>query len=137
MACIHLEAAGVWRTRSYTILLPRTILYLTSYILHAYYHTWQVGEEKVYVREVSAVSPLALLLFGGEVEVSHASGTVTIDGQISFESPGRVAVLVRELRTKLDGLLSEKIAQPTLDISSHPVLAAIVNLITTERAGVS
>ena len=40
---------------------------------------------KVYVRDVTAVSPLALLLFGGEVEVSHGSGTVTIDGQITLD----------------------------------------------------
>ena len=97
----------------------------------------QVAAEKVYVRDVSAVSPLALLLFGGEVQVSHSSGTVTIDGQISFEAPGRVAVLVRELRAELDKLLAEKLADPSLEIGAHPVVKAIVNLINTERAGFS
>ena len=92
---------------------------------------------KTYVRDVSAVSPLALLLFGGDVQVHHDKGTVTIDREITFEAPGRVAVLVRELRVSLDKLLSDKIAQPSLEIASHPVLAAIVNLITTERAGFS
>jgi hypothetical protein len=48
-----------------------------------------------------------------------------------------VAVLVRELRVALDKLLADKIATPSLDILAHPVLAAIVNLITTERAGFS
>ena len=70
-------------------------------------------------------------------ETYDSKGTVTIDKEITFEAPGRVAVLVRELRVNLDKLLSDKIAQPSLEIASHPVLAAIVNLITTERAGFS
>ena len=92
---------------------------------------------KTYVRDVTAVSPLALLLFGGDVEVHHDKSTVTIDGEITFEAPGRVAVLVRELRTSLDKLLREKIASPAIDIASHPVVGAIVNLLATERAGFS
>ena len=63
--------------------------------------------------------------------------TVTIDRDISFEAPGRIAVLVRELRASLDKLLTDKIQTPSLEIASHPVLAAIVNLVTTERAGFS
>ena len=92
--------------------------------------------DKTHVRDVTAVSPLALLLFGGDVEVHHDHGTVTIDGHrdLTIEAPGRVAVLVRELRGRLDVLLRDKIAQPSLDIASHPVLGAIVNLLTTERA---
>ena len=92
---------------------------------------------KTYVRDVTAVSPLALLLFGGDVEVHHDKSTVTIDGEITFEAPGQVAVLVRELRSKLDMLLRDKIASPTLEIASHPVMSVIVNLITTEKAGFS
>ena len=78
-----------------------------------------------------------MLLFGGEVQVHHDKGAVTIDKDIQFEAPGRVAVLVRELRVSLDKLLRDKIAQPSLEISTHPVLAAIVNLVTMERAGFS
>lgn len=97
----------------------------------------QMHGDKTYVKDVTAVSPLALLLFGGEVDVHHDKGTVTIDGKITFESPGRVAVPVRELRANLDKLLREKIAEPSLDIASHPIVEAIVNLIGTERAGFS
>ena len=77
----------------------------------------------------------SLLLFGGEVDVRHEDGTVVIDGQISFEAPGRVAVLVRELRAELDKLLSDKLASPEIEIGAHPVVAAIVSLINTEKAG--
>ena len=89
---------------------------------------------KLYVEEVTAVSQLALLLFGGEVAVHHDKGTVTIDGKITFDAHGRVAVLVRELRAELDKLLLRKISEPSLEIGSHPVLGAIINLIATERA---
>ena len=93
--------------------------------------------DKTYVQDVSAVSPLALLLFGGQVDVHHDKGTVTIDGQVTFEAPGRVAVPVRELRANLDKLLTEKIATPSLDIATHPITTTIVNLLATERAGFS
>ena len=43
----------------------------------------------------------------------------------------------RRRRRSLDALLLDKINEPSLDIASHPVLTAIVQLITTERAGVS
>jgi hypothetical protein len=46
-------------------------------------------------------------------------------------------VLVRELRAELDKLLAEKLADPSLEIGTHPVVKAIVNLINTERAGFS
>ena len=93
--------------------------------------------DKTYVQDVTAVSPLALLLFGGQVDVHHDKGTVTIDGHITFEAPGRVAVPVRELRTQLDLLLGAKIAEPSLDIAAHPITATIVNLLATERAAFS
>jgi len=106
------------------------------------HHRWlvynskrQVDGGKLYVQEVTAVSQLALLLFGGQVVVHHDKGTVTIDGMITFDAPGRVAVLVRELRAELDKLLLQKIVDPALEIGSHPVLEAIINLIATERAG--
>ena len=93
------------------------------------------SQSKTYVQDVTAVSPLALLLFGGKVDVHHDRGTVTIDGKITFESPGRVAVPVRELRANLDKLLSQKIQEPGMDITSHPIVTAIVNLLATERGG--
>lgn len=95
----------------------------------------QVNGDKLYVKECTAVSPLALLLFGGEVAVHHDRGTVTVDGQITFDAPGRVAVLVRELRAELDKLLMRKIAEPAFEIQHHPILRQIVSLLTTERAG--
>ena len=71
------------------------------------------------------------------MQVHHDKGTVTIDKQIEFESPGRTAVLVRELRAELDRLLHEKIRSPGLQIGEHPVIQAIIGLIAHEKAGFS
>ena len=67
------------------------------------------GAGKLYIRDVTSVSPLALLLFGGEVAVHHDRGTVTVDSVATFGAPGRTAVLVRELRAELDKLLLRKV----------------------------
>ena len=83
------------------------------------------------------ISQLALLIFGGEVKIHHESATVTIDDEITFTAPGRVAVLLRELRGWMDKLLLEKITTPALQIGAHPVLSTIVHLFATERAGYS
>jgi len=92
----------------------------------------QANTDRIYLRDVTAVSPLALLLFGGEVSINHDRGSVTVDSQITFDAPGRVAVLVRELRAECDSLLRAKIEEPALEIRSHPVLLAIVNLLSNE-----
>jgi len=44
------------------------------------------------------VGPYALLLFGGNIEVNHQEGLVTVDGWATFASPAKTAVLLRELR---------------------------------------
>ena len=88
---------------------------------------------RMYLRDLTTVSPLALILFGGSVVVDHDRGTVTVDKKIVIESPGRVAVLVRELRGELDKLLERKIRDPCFEIAGHPVLKAIVQILREDR----
>eukprot|EP00741_Cyanophora_paradoxa_P024262 tig00021759_g23429.t1 len=97
------------------------------------------GLGQVFVRDLTAVSPYALLLFGGKVAVRGGSGAavpVEIDGWIRFEMERGVAVLVRELRARLDALLADKIARPGMDVAATPaareVARAIVRLLSTE-----
>jgi len=40
---------------------------------------------------------------------------------------------VRELRAECDNLLRAKLENPALEIRSHPVLTAVVNLLSTEE----
>ena len=51
------------------------------------------------------------------------------------QAPGRVTALVRELRVQCDKLLLRKISDPTLEIGTNSILTAIIQLITTEKAG--
>ena len=44
------------------------------------------------------VTPYPLLLFGGEIVVKHELMTICIDDWIEFRSPGKVAVLIKQLR---------------------------------------
>ena len=92
----------------------------------------QTNTNRIHLRDATVVTPLSLLLFGGKVSIDHDRGSVTVDSHITFDAPRRVAVLVRELRAECDNLLRAKIEDPSLEIRSHPVLAAIVNLLSNE-----
>jgi hypothetical protein len=48
---------------------------------------------QVYVRDATVVSPFALLLFGGFVEVHHLKGQCTLDGWLTFAVPAQVRTL--------------------------------------------
>ena len=96
-----------------------------------YYSKQQTA--KLYLRDVSLVSPMALLLFGGELGVQHEQQNIVIDGHITLAAPARVAVLVREMRTELQKLLARKVAEPAFDMSASPVLEVIVKLLTSEQ----
>ncbi len=92
-------------------------MHLIDCIVHCSLH------RQLFIRDCSPVTPYAMLLFGGEVAVQHAAGTITIGGGqwIRFRAAAKVGVLVKQLRQALDVLLTEKIEQPTLDIMSRCV----------------
>jgi len=55
-------------------------------------------------------TPYALLLFGGGRKVDHRAGCVAVDGWVELAMPAKTAVLLRELRRELDGILGEMIS---------------------------
>lgn len=69
---------------------------------------------------------------GGEIEVKHEKGILTVDKWAEFEASPRIAVLVRELRAGVDRLLLAKVADPALDIWQNPAVAALLQLIATD-----
>ena len=89
---------------------------------------------KLYLRDVCLVSPMALLLFGGELSVQHEKQTIVIDGHITLAAPARVAVLVRETRTELQKLMARKIAEPAFDMNASSVLEVVIKLLTSDGA---
>lgn len=94
----------------------------------------KVKTSKLFVRDSTMVSPYAILLFGGEIAVQHKKGQMSVDSWVIFKAPARVAVLARELRRELDGLLMRKFEDADIDLSEEgrAVNDAILRLITLE-----
>lgn len=91
-----------------------------------------VKTSKVFVRDVTMVPAYGVLLFGGKVDVHHEQGLIVVDGWAKFKAPARIAVLIRELRTQVSMVLNQKIADPSVDLSSSPVVAAIHRVLSTD-----
>jgi ATP-dependent RNA helicase DHX57 len=100
----------------------------------------KAATSRTYIRDASAATPFAMILFGGALTVLHREGRVCVGdlgrggsgaGFVSFRAEPRVGVLAKGLRRALQHLLAEKISRPRLDISASEVCAAIVRLLTT------
>ncbi|XP_073530855.1 ATP-dependent DNA/RNA helicase DHX36 isoform X1 [Phyllobates terribilis] len=111
-------------------------------------HHWLVYHLKmktssIYLYDCTEVSPYSLLFFGGDISIQkdQDQDTIAVDEWIVFQSPARIANLVKDLKTELDSLLKEKIEKPQPvdwnDTSSRDcaVLSAIIDLITTQESG--
>jgi ATP-dependent RNA helicase DHX29 len=100
----------------------------------------KVRTSQVFLRDCTVVSPAALVLFGGQLEVDHAAGRVSIDGWLRVKVPAKTAALVRKLREALEALLKKKVIEPRRDIGDAggaAVVAAIVGLLDFEEAAQS
>ena len=64
---------------------------------------------RTFLRDCSVASPMALLLFGGALQVLHEAGAVLVDGWLRIRAPAPTAVLVKQLRAALDSLLAAKV----------------------------
>lgn len=73
----------------------------------------QVRTSRTFLRDCTVVSPMALLLFGGELSVVHEGGYVLIDDWIRIRASAPTAVLVKKLRAALDDLLDAKVGFQT------------------------
>ncbi|CAH0474125.1 unnamed protein product [Peronospora belbahrii] len=95
-------------------------------------YTDLVETSKLFVRESTMVNPYALLLFGGRLEVLHEKNLLMLDGFICFHAVARIGVLIKSIRQHLDGLLMEKLADPSVDIAKSELVTAISHLLKTE-----
>ena len=84
------------------------------------------------VRECTMVPSFAVLLFGGRITSDHDKGILFVDGWAQFKAPATVAILVRELRTLVNMLLSMKVENPRLDISQSDVVEVLLKIMTTD-----
>ena len=84
----------------------------------------------MFIRDCSMVTPYALVLFGGPVEVLHQKAKLSLDGGwVQFFAEPRIGALAKALRARLQALLAMKIAAPDSDISRDPVVSVIIHLL--------
>lgn len=109
-------------------------------------YTWLIYHLKmrttsIFLYDCTEVSPFSLLFFGGDISIQKDKDqeTIAVDEWIVFQSPARIAHLVKDLRKELDVLLEEKIKKPQpVDWNDRQskdcaVISAIIDLITTQE----
>jgi ATP-dependent RNA helicase DHX57 len=95
------------------------------------YHDKQ-ATSKVFIRDSTMVTPYALALFGGDINVLYHKGEVHIDDWVRLAAPARLGVMVRGLRNLLRQAVAEKLSNPTADISAHPAVAVLLQILAFE-----
>lgn len=101
--------------------------------------TLQMRTSQTFLRDSTVTSPVALLLFGGKLEVVHEGGYVLVDSWIRIRVAAPTAVLMNKLRQGLDALLQQKVQQPQLELSTlgGPLVATIIRLLQDEQTSLS
>ena len=96
----------------------------------------QVKTTRTFLRDCTVVSPMALLLFGGELQVVHEEGYVLIDGWIRIRAAAPTAVLVKQLRAAINALLQQKIGRPEMDLTAAggALVETLVKLLSDEES---
>ena len=73
------------------------------------------------------------MCWGSELEVKYDGENtmveISVEKWIRFETPARVAAIVKELRILLSELLRRKIANPRLNIGNSPLITAMSKLL--------
>ena len=129
------KAAGECAFRSLkgdVYLHPCTISFKAK-LLDSRYCCYQeiVKTSKIYVRDCTTVSPIALLLFGGSLEVFHTKHIVTVDKWLQFRIGARPATLVKHLRAQMESLLLRKILSPHDDVTGSKEGQALIRAVST------
>lgn len=99
---------------------------------------------KLYLRDITPTSTLALLLFGGAIKydlqgTEHSPGIV-VDNWLPVRTWCKNGVLLKELRTLLDNVIKQKLEQPeynTSQESTHSgddVLTIVEEIVKTESS---
>lgn len=132
------ENAFKSHTKGEVYLHPSTIAFNESTLDSRYccYHEL-VRTSKTYVRDCTTVSPFALLLFGGTLEVYQTHGICSVDGWLKFRIDAKPATLIKYLRGKMERLLFQKIVSPHEDViesdEGRALIQSISRLFETEH----
>jgi len=118
-------------TKGEVYLHPSTVAFNESELDSRYccYHEL-VRTSKTYVRDCTTVSPFALLLFGGTLEVYQRHGVCSVDGWLKFRIDAKPATLIKYLRGKMERLLFQKIVSPHEDVIESEEGRALIQSIS-------
>ena len=94
-----------------------------------------VRTSKAFLRDATECSSYALLLFGGKLDVKASDELIVVDGYARLSANARIGALIGGLRRKVDDLLSNKVADPSLDIAGSTEMKIIVSLLKTDGLG--
>ncbi|KAJ1980822.1 helicase [Dimargaris xerosporica] len=125
--------------RYYTANAERAFLHPSSVLFHAnkipsqlvayFAKFFSSAASKVYLRDVTVMGVYALLFFGGQIRVDHQHQLVHVGPWLCIQAWPRIGVLVELLRRIVEELLQQKIDDPAVDITTHPALPVIVDLL--------
>jgi len=87
---------------------------------------------KLFVREASMVPVYSLLLFGGQLTLDVEGRRLAVGDVAVFKAPPAIGALVKRLREQLDGMLAEKVRDPSLELADSGVAAAVMQLLSTD-----
>jgi len=74
--------------------------------------------DKVYLWDVTTVDDIAIMLFGGDMDILHEQKRVLLDQWIKIKCHAKTAVIFKFLRHHLNAILKAKIDQPQLDLNN-------------------
>lgn len=124
------EIAFQSRNKGEVYLHPSVLSYSSRSLSSRYccYHEI-MQTRKLYVRDITVVSPFALLLFGGTLQVYHTDGIITIDTWLRFRISRVAATLIKYLRSEMETVLLQKIVSPRQDLAGTQHTKAITDAI--------
>jgi ATP-dependent RNA helicase DHX29 len=138
------ELAFSSRNKGDVYLHPCTVSYSATKLTSRYHCFYEVVRtSKMFVRDLTPVSPLALLLFGGVIETYPSEGVITVDEWLPFRisskgtnsrsAPARRVALIKHLRFQLESILLQKIISPTGEAgNSAEIIGAIISLLNEQ-----
>ena len=126
------EIAFRGRKHNEIYLHPSTIAFTAKELVSRYgcYHEI-MKTSKIYIRDVTAVSKFAILLFGGDLKVYQTHGVCSVDDWLKFKIGAKPATLIKHLRVQLEALLLEKIMDPSIDVAESQKGRAVIDAVAT------
>ncbi|XP_064459856.1 ATP-dependent DNA/RNA helicase DHX36-like isoform X2 [Ornithodoros turicata] len=126
------------KTEKSVVLHPKSVNCMQSGFWSEWfvYYT-KIKSTRVFLHDVTPVSALPLLLFGGLLKLDGS--LVLLDGWISMACQPELGILIKEVRRELDGILEKKInrnGDDQLSGAQMRLLDVIVHILSRETSSI-